>query len=85
MPYISKELRACYDEMLRFGDALTPGELNYIITKIVLSQVKKPSYTKYNELIGVLECVKQELYRRAVASYEDRKKEENGDVFEGVD
>jgi len=31
--------------------------------------------------MGVLECIKQEFYRRAVAPYEDKKKEENGDVY----
>jgi hypothetical protein len=81
MPYILQDIRNLYDQMLTFGDSLTPGELNYIITKILLAQVKEPSYAKYNELIGVLECVKQEFYRRVVVLYEDKKKEENGDVF----
>ena len=40
------------------------------------------SYHAYNEIIGVLECVKQEFYRRMVAPYEDKKCEENGDVFQ---
>lgn len=39
------------------------------------------NYKDYNEVIGVLECVKQELYRRLIAPYEDKKKDENGDVF----
>jgi len=31
--------------------------------------------------VGVLECAKMELYRRVAAPYEDKKKEENGDVY----
>jgi hypothetical protein len=44
--------------------------------------MKPKTYTEYNALVGVLECVKQEFYRRAVSSYEDKKKEGNGDVYE---
>jgi len=39
------------------------------------------NYADYNEVMGVLECVKQELYRRLIVPYENKKKEENGDVF----
>lgn len=38
-------------------------------------------YEVYNAVEGVLSCIGQELYRRMIAPYEDRKKEENGDVF----
>ena len=40
------------------------------------------SFQDLNELIGALECAKQELYRRVVAPYEEDKIEENGDVYE---
>jgi hypothetical protein len=39
-----------------------------------------PSYTRGNELIGVMECVKQEFYRRRLGIYEDLKLKENGDI-----
>jgi len=39
------------------------------------------SYAELNEVIGVLECAKQELYRRVVAPYEDGKAKINGDVY----
>ncbi len=80
MPYITEEdrrnvsLTQCPD---------SPGELNYMITllcKNYLSQ-KGISYTNMNEIVGVLECAKQEFYRRMTVPYEDKKKEENGDVF----
>jgi hypothetical protein len=44
--------------------------------------MKRVSYTNINAVIGVLECVKLELYRRLAASYEDKKVVENGDIPE---
>lgn len=38
-------------------------------------------YQHYNEVIGVLECAKLEMYRRCVAGYEDMKINVNGDVY----
>ena len=38
-------------------------------------------YEDYASVIGALECAKQELYRRLVAPYEDKKIKENGDVI----
>lgn len=85
MPYIDKSDRRHYAvkaEELAYI-ITTPGELNFTITSILFEYLAKrgQSYSVYNELIGVLECVKQEFYRRAVAPYEDNKKLENGDVF----
>ncbi len=45
------------------------------------AQGKGVSYTTYNEVVGVLECVKQEIYRRVIGPYENEKKHANGDVF----
>ena len=63
---------------------LKPGELNYAITELALFYLKRKgvSYTNMNEVIGVLECAKLEFYRRATAPYEDKKVEENGDVYD---
>lgn len=59
------------------------GELNYLVSRIcdTYIQVKGKNYANLNEVIGVLECVKQELYRRVVSPYEDIKIAENGDVY----
>ena len=58
-----------------------PGVLNYIITRLCHWWLgDSPNYEKFNEVIGVLECAKQELYRRKVSPYEDEKINENGDV-----
>lgn len=60
-----------------------PGLLNYIITRLVAHEVQhNKCYRTINEAIGVLECVKLELYRRLAAIYEDQKCKENGDVYE---
>ena len=60
------------------------GKLNYTITKLMKSTLNyrgaRVGYAELNELIGMLECCKLELYRRGVAPYEDLKIEENGDV-----
>ncbi len=80
MPYIKQERRQVLD--IYAGGAETVGELNYIITKLALRFLgAKPDYVAYNEVIGVLECAKQELYRRAVAPFEDHKCSVNGDVY----
>jgi hypothetical protein len=39
------------------------------------------SYKSINDVIGVLECVKQEFYRRIAVPYEDKKIEQNGDIY----
>jgi len=59
------------------------GRLNYTITKLLLFTVF-PGDTRYSNIAlvtGVLENVKQEMYRRLAAPYEDKKAEENGDVY----
>ena len=88
MPYIKQERREMMMSLLQLDPQLdaenkfevTAGDLNFLITKICLSTEPK-SYSDFNELIGMLECCKLELYRRAVAPYEDEKINENGDVY----
>ena len=81
MPYISQEAR---ERLHQTGDVNTPGELNFAITEVVcgyLAAKGNLSYTNLNEVIGVLECVKQELYRRQAAPYEDLACQTSGDVY----
>ena len=81
MPYIEKERREALDEVIyALPTSLNLDELNYIITKILLCTYPQ-SYFEYCTLIGTLECVKQEFYRRMVAPYEDGKMKEHGDVY----
>lgn len=92
MPYIKQSDRETYDKEINelvekltsYGENQAPvvGDVNYIISSIIWNVFKKvgPSYTLGNNLVGVLECVKQEFYRRQLAPYEDKKIEENGDI-----
>lgn len=87
MPYIRPEKREKYtkvlDELIGILKSSsveeTDGELNYIVTKI-LKEVYPLRYFHLNRAIGVLECIKQEFYRRVAAPYEDEKIRESGDV-----
>lgn len=80
MPYIEMVDR---NRINNGEEAKTPGELNYIISIAVDSYLHKKgvNYTNINEVIGVLECAKLELYRRIAAKYEDEKIIENSDVY----
>lgn len=85
MPYITKDKRTFLDLFINscpVSESTEPGILNYVITSIIIKALgPKPNYTKFNAMIGMIECVKQELYRRAVSKYEDQKIKENGDVY----
>lgn len=75
MPYIDQEDR---EYILQ---ANTPGALNFLIHEEIDRFLPgEASYDDYNAVLGVLEAVKQEFYRRRVAPYEDKKLEENGDI-----
>lgn len=87
MPYIKPDRRTKYDEML--ADLIqilkslpveeVDGEINYLVTRI-LKEVYPLRYFHLNRAVGVLECIKQEYYRRVAAPYEDTKIKESGDV-----
>ena len=90
MPYVSQDVRDKYAgalselfDMLGYKTPLTPGELNYVITEVILLYLKQKglSYTICNEVLGVLDAVAREFYRRKVAPYEDEKIVQNGDVY----
>lgn len=85
MPYISELDREKFNplikqvvEKLRNASC---GEMNYVLSSIIWKVFDdNPSYTEGNELMGVLECVKHEFYRRKLAPYEDDKIKRNGDI-----
>ena len=81
MPYIDKRRREELSTSL--PTPTTAGELNYLVCKLAIQYLDttKRNYQSYNDVIGVLECAKQEIYRRLVGPYENKKIEENGDVF----
>ena len=80
MPYIKKEDRI---KLNKSNISNNSGELNFQITMLINSYLERKgvNYTSLNEVIGVLECSKLEIYRRLAAKYEDKKISENGDVY----
>ena len=82
MPYINPETKRIILETDEEFEA-TPGILNFCITECVEAyrEEKGDSYTTFNEIIGAIECAKQEFYRRVVVPYEEKKCKDNGDVY----
>jgi len=88
MPYIDKKGRDFWDpkikDLIYEIKSVNPveGDMNYMITNIILAWVRiNPHYARYNSAVGILECVKQELYRREISEYENKKISDNGDVY----
>ena len=81
MPYITMVQR----DALAERPPTTPGELNYLITKLVLEYARNSygllSYQSINDVLGALEGAKLEFYRRVAVPYENAKMAENGDVY----
>ena len=93
MPYIAQEKRRQVDHLiddLRFAlasmeadDELNnmDGNVNYIITRLLMSvygDKDTTTYSNINAVIGVLECAKNEFYRKVAAPYEDQKEFDHG-------
>jgi len=64
------------------GAINTEGDLNYVITRLCHKFLEKKGkkYSTLNTIIGVLECAKQEFYRKVCSPYEDLKEKENGSL-----
>jgi hypothetical protein len=61
-----------------------PGELAYVLSQTVdayFSNFDRVNYAAHAEVIGVLETLKLEIYRRFTGPYEDQKREQNGEAF----
>jgi len=87
MPYVKSEIRSMLASTIKAieqNPPITVGDLNYVVTKTCLAFLKKNmivNYQSYNDVIGALECCKLEMYRRAVAPYEELKIAEHSDVY----
>ena len=86
IPYISNE-EARRDRIDRYlkdasEEILLVGELTFAITQLVTRHLTKRglSYDNLAAVLGALEAIKLELYRRVGAPYEDSKIIQNGDV-----
>jgi flagellin-specific chaperone FliS len=87
MPYILKEHREKFKDIINLLVATLnedhenlAGNLNYVISTLLKRLSKELRYKKANELMGVIECVKQEYYRKIVGPYEDEAIKRNGDI-----
>jgi hypothetical protein len=93
VPYIKQDLRDGLDKSIKklsedianiSNSDNIEGIFNYIISSLLADKgvwsVQKFRYQHYNAMLGVLECVKQEIYRRLVSGYEDDCKMNNGDL-----
>lgn len=90
MPYIARKDRDQYQQAISELAKLVPpdrmarsGHMNYIIS-LLIQRVYGESmrYADHNEVVGLLNCVQQEFYRRFTAPYEDEKIEQEGDLTE---
>jgi hypothetical protein len=95
MPYIPKSSRDILEEPLTnlieavawsiplIEDDAKAGTLNYLLCRLIMGMYPKElnRYRQWNEIVGVLESAKAEIQRRMIADYEDRKNQENGEVF----
>ena len=81
MPYIKEEAR---EALTNGAPAETCGELNYVFTRLAQEyvQVKGLSYQTLNDVMGAFIGALGEFQRRIVHPYEERKRVENGDVFD---
>ena len=83
MPYITPEQKKKIEDDFSGNRAESPGELNFMITTLILEYMsgKVINYQTINDVVGALECAKQEFYRRIATPYEEKKISENGDVY----
>ena len=84
MPYIKAHKRRRIDcDLANLPNMNNSGELNYVLTKIILSYLNQKGcgYSTMNDIVGALDSAKAEFQRRVVAPYEDEKIKENGDVY----
>jgi len=87
MPYILQNRREVLDlqldkliDKLKFLE-FKAGDMNYVISNIVGECFNNnPSYQTINDIVGALEGIKLEFYRRVVESYENSKVATNGDI-----
>jgi len=84
MPYIKQEKRRQIDPLIEnlFEHLNDEGDFNYTITKLMHKYIhlKGLKYQHCNAIMGVVECAKQEFYRKVVSKYEEKKIQENGRV-----
>jgi len=85
MPYIARSQKEKVDKgliALNLSELKDAGSLNYAVHKLIAQYFSQneQDYQSFNDVIGVLDCAKMEIYRRLIAEYEEKKILQNGDV-----
>lgn len=89
MPYIKEERRPYLEtntlelaSLLKNMGIGTPenGDVVYVLYLLMKELYSHGNFDTKSDALKVLECAKMEYYRRIMASYEDEKIIENGDV-----
>jgi len=89
MPYIEQEIRKILQPTItnvinalrKLGVDNRAGNLNYTICTILNALYPNDRYREFNDMMGLLDCIAKEMYRRRVAPYEDKAITKNGDIF----
>jgi len=83
MPYIDKNLRIKYDQILnQMPDIDTKGDLEYCITKLLkrFMKTREARYSTLHEAVYGCSHAADEFRRRYLDKREDQAIEKNGDV-----
>lgn len=92
MPYIKYNRRQnilgypdCYHDNVNIDQINTSGELTYVIVylciEFLIRSSKSLDFDTLNDIPKVLNAAKDEYTRRILVPYEEKKCQENGDVF----
>lgn len=87
MPYVKseyrelveKQLNEMFHKIMRVPREDRAGVLTYVIYKLFID-LHANRYSDFAILMGVLDCVGKEFYRRVIAPHEDEAAQRNGDV-----
>lgn len=80
MPYVTNHEKL----RLEAHDPETPGQLTYVLQQALAQYIKTQglSYATLAECLGSLDGAGDDLKRRVLRPYEERKQRENGDVWD---
>lgn len=83
MPYISSKDKQQMQELEGTLTIDSKGVLNYAISQLLAHYVMEngKSYQTLSDCISACDDAKEEFRRRVLNPYEDRKIEENGDIY----
>ena len=84
MPYITEDSRHRINSHLGQlnNDICSEGELAYTIFKLmVMFNGSKSTFISISNVLGVAECAIDEYKRRILHPYEDKKRQDNGDIL----